>query len=281
MRGVSAVAQARGTGRGPARQAGFTLVEVLVALFAMALLAALSWQGLDSVLRSRDAGRLAIDDAVRLSTVLTQWEQDLLALHDSTVVPALDFDGQTLRLTRRTEAGVALVTWAVRGGVWQRWMSPPYTHGNELQEAWLRSRQFLGNEAGQLVVARKASEWQLYYFRGEAWTNAQSTGDLQTGAALPNADVASAPTSAASAAEAAAQAASAAEAAASGANTGATAGGAATGSAETETRSTGATARTGAGQRPLVEALPAAVRLVVTLDGKKLTRDIALAPAGS
>ena len=94
------------------RSAGFTLVEVLVALLAMALLASLAWQGLDSVLRTRDASREAIDRTTRLATVLTQWEQDLLAVHDTGVVPALAFDGQTLRLTRRTEGGVSLVAWS-------------------------------------------------------------------------------------------------------------------------------------------------------------------------
>ena len=76
---------------------GFTLVEVLVALFAMALLAGLAWQGLDSVLRTREASREAIDRTTRLATVVTQWEQDLQAVHDTGVVPALAFDGQTLR----------------------------------------------------------------------------------------------------------------------------------------------------------------------------------------
>ncbi len=241
--------------------AGFTLVEVLVALFLMALLATLSWQGLDSVLRSRDASRVAVDDAVRLATVLTQWEQDLQALHDSAAVPALDFDGQTLRLTRRTDNGVALVSWAVRGGVWQRWMSPPYTRTNELQEAWLRNQQFLGNEAGQVELAR-ASDWQIYFFRGNAWTNAQSTGDLQAaGAALPNAGVAAAAPAASSASAAAAEAGVAVVA---------------TGAAIT-TAAASAPVRTAAP----VELLPAAVRLVITLDGKKLTRDIALGPTGS
>lgn len=251
--------------RQPARPpAGFTLVEVLVALFAMALLAALSWQGLDSVLRSRDASRVAVDEAVRLATVLTQWEQDLLALHDSAAVPALDFDGQTLRLTRRTDTGVALVSWAVRGGVWQRWMSPSYTRTNELQDVWLRSQQFLGNEAGQLELARAVSEWQIYFYRGSAWTNAQSTGDLQ-GAALPNAGVAAGVVPAAAAPSA--SAASAAEGAAS----------AAADSAAVLAAAVAATGRPAA----LVEQLPAAVRLVITLNGKKLTRDIALGPAGS
>lgn len=202
-------------------QKGFTLVEVLVALFAMALLAALAWQGLDGVLRSRDAGRELIDSSSRLSTVLTQWEQDLQAVHDTQVVPALSFDGQSLRMTRRVDGGVALVVWAVRGGQWQRWASPVMVRGGALQEAWLSSQQFQGQEPGQLTVASDASEWQIYYHLGNEWSNAQSTGNQIAPPATPGG------------APAAAQV-----------------------------------------------QLPQAVRLVMTLQGKKLTRDIALGLTG-
>ena len=114
-------------------QGGFTLVEVLVALLALAILASLSWQGLDGILRAREVTRASLDRSTRLATVVTQWEQDLHALHDTGVVPALAFDGQTLRLTRRVEAGVALVAWSVRSGLWQRWAGPATTRSGELQ----------------------------------------------------------------------------------------------------------------------------------------------------
>ena len=187
----------------------------------MTLLAALAWQGLDGVLRSRDAGKVAIDASSRLATVLTQWEQDLQAVHDTQVVPALNFDGQSLRLTRRVDGGVALVVWSVRGGLWQRWASPVMVRGGALQQAWLSSQQFQGQEPGQLTVATEASEWQLYYHLGNEWSNAQSTGNQVAPPPAP--------------------------------------GGAP------------ATARL---------ELPQAVRLVITLQGKKLTRDIALGLTG-
>jgi general secretion pathway protein J len=209
----------------PAANAGFTLVEVLVALLAMALLAAMAWQALDGVLRARDSSRDSMDRTVRLSTVLTQWEQDLRAVHDSGLVPAISFDGQTLRLTRRVEGGVALVAWSVRGGLWQRWASPAVTRSGPLQEAWLRSQQLLGNEPGQLTLAEEASEWQVYFSRGGQWTNAQSTGDIAQPVAPPPATPGSAPAAAPR------------------------------------------------------EQLPDAVRLVITLGGAKLTRDIALEPS--
>ena len=160
-------------------QGGFTLVEVLVALLALAILASLSWQGLDGILRAREVTRASLDRSTRLATVVTQWEQDLHALHDTGVVPALAFDGQTLRLTRRVETGVALVAWSVRSGLWQRWAGPATTRSGELQQGWLSSFQFVGNEPGHLLLAEAAGDWQIYFHRGGAWTNAQSSGDVQ------------------------------------------------------------------------------------------------------
>lgn len=206
--------------------AGFTLVEVLVALFAMALLAGLAWQGLDSVLRTREASREAIDRTTRLATVITQWEQDLMAVHDTGVVPALSFDGQSLRLTRRVEGGVALVAWSVRTGLWQRWAGPAMTRAGELQEVWMGHMQMQGSEPGHLTVATEASEWQIYFHRGSDWSNAQSSGDIVIQQPAPTAS--------------------------------------------------------GAAAAPVArEALPNAVRLVITLGGHKLTRDVALGPQGS
>ena len=74
-------------------QSGFTLVEVLVALLLMAILTAMAWQGLDGVLRAREASREVVARTTRLATVLMQWEQDLQAVYDTGVVPSLAFDG--------------------------------------------------------------------------------------------------------------------------------------------------------------------------------------------
>ena len=160
------------------RSTGFTLVEVLVALLVMAILAGLAWQALDGVVRARDDSQGRIDRTVRLATVLTQWEQDLQAVHDTEAVPALAFDGQTLRLTRRSDGGVLLVAWAVRNNQWQRWAGPTLANTGELQEAWLRSQQLLGTEPGTVLLAEDASQWQIYFARDGQWSNAQSTGNL-------------------------------------------------------------------------------------------------------
>ena len=45
---------------------GFTLVEVLVALVVMSILAGLSWQGVDAMVRSRDAVGATAERGLRL-----------------------------------------------------------------------------------------------------------------------------------------------------------------------------------------------------------------------
>jgi len=161
----------------PAR--GFTLVEVLVALFVMALLAAMAWQGVDSMLRAREAGQARIERTLRLATVLAQWEHDLQAVHTNTVLPSsLAFDGASLRLVRDVDDGLQLVVWALREGRWQRWASPAAQRGDELQQHWLASQQLRGGEPGQLTVHEGIAAWQVYFFRGNSWSNAQSSGDM-------------------------------------------------------------------------------------------------------
>ncbi|WP_428420144.1 PulJ/GspJ family protein [Methylibium sp.] len=165
------------------RHAGFTLVEVMVALLIMAIVAALSWQGIDAIVRSRDISARRLEEQLRLQSVVAQWEADLAAVQDSGIVPPLQFDGASLRLTRRQADGLQLIVWSLRGGSWTRWASPVVTHGTALRENWLQSQQLLGNEAGQLRALGGIASWQLYYWRGNAWSNAQSSGDTAPDAA--------------------------------------------------------------------------------------------------
>jgi general secretion pathway protein J len=158
---------------------GFTLVEVLVALALMAVLASMSWQGIASVADAKRVSDIRVNETLRVGTVLSQWEQDLAQLHDTPVLPSvLAFDGATLRMVRRREDGVQVVAWALRDGRWMRWASPVVARAGALQESWLNSLQLLGNEPGQLTLLDGISGWQVYFYRGNSWTNAQSSGDV-------------------------------------------------------------------------------------------------------
>ena len=104
---------------------GFTLVEVLVAMLIMALMAGMAWQGIDGIARARATSEGSVDRMLRLNTVLIQFEQDLASLQDSHDVPALVFDGSTMRLTRRTDVGLQVIAWSLRGESWLRWAGTP------------------------------------------------------------------------------------------------------------------------------------------------------------
>ena len=160
---------------------GFTLVEVLVALSILAVLATMAWRGIDGMVRARDISQAELERSLRLATVMAQWDQDLASLFDTPAVPHLSFDGSTLRMVRRAAGGVQLVAWSHRGTQWLRWTGPVVTRVAELQESWLRSQQLTGGEAGQLLLLDEVSDVQIQFFRGNGWSNPQSSGDVDSG----------------------------------------------------------------------------------------------------
>ena len=163
--------------------AGFTLVEVLVAMMVMAIMAVMAWQGVDGIVRTRDATQSRLEKTLRLNTVIAQWDQDLAAIQDTSVVPqALSCDGATVRMTRRTPTGLQIVAWSLRAdgdqAAWVRWASPAVTTTGALQENWLLSLQLQDNQPGAIRALTGLSAWQVYFYQGNAWANCQSTGDV-------------------------------------------------------------------------------------------------------
>ena len=63
-------------GRGRSR--GFTLIELLVACALMAVLALLSWRGLDSILQTRERLIVATDELRSLTLAFSQMDEDVL-----------------------------------------------------------------------------------------------------------------------------------------------------------------------------------------------------------
>lgn len=164
--------------KAPLRSRGFTLVEVLVALMVLALMAAMAWRGVDALIRTREVAQARMEALLRAQSVLAQWEADLHAVISTQVSPGVLCEGASLHLTRRQPDGVQVVTWALRSGTLNRWAAAPTTRSEALQESWMQSFQLLGNEPGQLRTLQGVSQWQVYFYFGNAWSNCASSADL-------------------------------------------------------------------------------------------------------
>jgi general secretion pathway protein J len=165
------------------RSRGFTLVELLVSLFALALLAMLSWRGLDGMSRAQQRTAERADEVLTLQIGLAQWSADLEALVQIPQLTALEWNGRALRMTRRgtasTTDGLRVVAWTRREGQWLRWQSAPLTTRGEVNAAWLQADQWSQNpgdaERRGEVSITPLEEWQIFYFRADAWTNPLSS----------------------------------------------------------------------------------------------------------
>jgi general secretion pathway protein J len=164
------------------RARGFTLVELLVALFALALLAALSWRGLDGMMRTRQITEERADQVLALQTGLAQWQADLDAIASFPPQTAIEWNGRVLRLTRLGSQspadGVRVVGWTRREGQWRRWQSPVVINRGDLEAAWTQADLWAQNPSdvmrAQEVAITPLADWQIFFFRENAWTNPQS-----------------------------------------------------------------------------------------------------------
>ena len=165
------------------RAAGFTLVEVLVALVVMAILSAMAFRGIDAVVRAKDSAQASTDRTLKLNTGMSQFEYDVSQIVDSKVLPqAVMFDGATLRVARRTPDGIQLVLWTLQDRRWQRWASGSFIHMSELTDAWMRSQQWDAISGNAVTVLDNVDSFQVYVCNpanlatsGCSWNNVQST----------------------------------------------------------------------------------------------------------
>lgn len=167
--------------RRPARSAGFTLIEVLVAMFIMSIMAVMAWRGVDGLFKVKEVTQAQAARSLRLAAVIEQWERDLQQLQTTSLGRPLRFDGAALRLTRHTPEGLRVVVWTVQQGGLYRWSSAALTSAAALQEAWRRSQQWTTLQADAVQVLDDVSQWQVYYRRltDNAWSNAQSSANRQ------------------------------------------------------------------------------------------------------
>ena len=185
------------------RMRGFTLIELLVALVLMAVMAALSWRGLDAMQRNQSSLARHSEEVLSLQNGLAQWTADLEAIQTQPGQNSMDWDGRALRLLRRVSQsageGLCVVAWAqgqrAQGRVWLRWSSPPLTNRAQMLAAWSQAALWAQNpgDAERLreVIIAPMGSWQIVYFRSGAWSNPLSSADQVQGTPAAPADGAS------------------------------------------------------------------------------------------
>lgn len=172
------------------KTAGFTLIELLVAISLMALMAVLSWRGLDGISRTQTRLQQHADEVQTLQVTLGQWGADLDALAEQPNWPSLDWDGRALRLLRHNSvgspAGLRVVAWSRRNmggtGQWLRWQSPLLRTRSDLELAWHQAQAWAQtpSDADRLREVRTVAldAWQIFYYRGNAWSNPLSSAGV-------------------------------------------------------------------------------------------------------
>ena len=166
------------------RRAGFTLVELLVALSVMALLALMSWRGLDAMIGAQHANQRRASELQGIQAGLAQWATDLDMLTETAAVSALHWDGQVMRMTRRSNTlpseALVVIAWSSRlaGPVvqWVRWQSPAVRNRQELADAWDQAARWAKTEGAtdprHEVVVTPVTSLRVLFFRNGAWGDA-------------------------------------------------------------------------------------------------------------
>ncbi|KAG0162705.1 hypothetical protein DFQ30_001426, partial [Apophysomyces sp. BC1015] len=128
-------------------QRGFTLIELLVAVTILAVLAVLSWRGLDSIARSREAISRSMEDERVLAQLFDQMRSDVrqAATDDQAGTAAVAIGSGELRIVRLLFAQDAaprlqVVHYRLDNGRIVRLASPPIATQGQLRSA-LRGSQ--------------------------------------------------------------------------------------------------------------------------------------------
>ncbi len=178
----------------------------------MALMTVLVWRGLDGISRVQTRLQQQADEVLTLQATLTQWGADLDAMTEQPDTPSLDWDGRVLRILRRDTAapadGLRVVAWTRRitstadgltkiangttgstsGGQWLRWQSPPLLTRGALDVAWQKAQVWAQSPSDEdrLLEVRTVAidDWQIFYYRGNAWSNPLSSAGTQDGTPL-------------------------------------------------------------------------------------------------
>ncbi|WP_070107067.1 PulJ/GspJ family protein [Burkholderia plantarii] len=161
---------------GRPRARGFTLIEMLVAIALIAVIALLSWRGLDATIRGRDTIAANLSQTRLLGRYFSQLQFDLLnlATADEVFGPPLRIRPNELVLVRHVGIGsgptsVQVVRYQLKGHALMRSASQPLASLTELDATLREMDKYAG-----VVVTQDARSMQLSVWVPPAgWTGSQ------------------------------------------------------------------------------------------------------------
>ncbi|HEY3597386.1 MAG TPA: prepilin-type N-terminal cleavage/methylation domain-containing protein [Paraburkholderia sp.] len=121
---------------------GFTLIELLVAIAILAVIAVLSWRGLDQIVRGRQTITNAMEDERVFAQLFDQMRIDArqAAMEDEVGQPSISIASSGLQIVRELDAPAAaprlqVVRYRVADGRVTRYASPPLATLGDLRRA--------------------------------------------------------------------------------------------------------------------------------------------------
>lgn len=149
---------------------GFTLIEVLVAMAVMAILALMSWRGIEAMLEVQAVSEKRSREIAVVQTGLSQWMSDLNHVQTTGLTSQLFYDGKVFLITREDLADeqrrLRAVVWALRTGSdgetwWVRWQSKPFSTRGGLSESMKNARKWFATSAGAADAQREQGDYDV------------------------------------------------------------------------------------------------------------------------